>query len=207
MNRVAIVDHGLCNIDSIRRALEECGGAPLVTDDPADLEDVDRIVLPGVGAFGDAMANLRERKLDVAIVNNVLDQGVPFLGICLGMQLLATTGRESGDVAGLGLVAGEVVRLEPTDSDQRVPHVGWNEVHGRDGQLLHGVDDDADFYFVHSYHLRCDDDAAVAATTPYCGGFTSVVEQGNVFATQFHPEKSQRHGFEVLRNFLAVRAC
>lgn len=206
MNRVAVVDHGLCNIDSIRRALEECGATTVITDDPADLEHVDRIVLPGVGAYGDAMANLHERKLDVAIVDNV-GQGVPFLGICLGMQLLAVVGREGGDTPGLGLVAGEVVKLTPTDADRRVPHVGWNEVHGRDGRLLHGVDDDADFYFVHSFHLRCDDAASVVATTPYCGGFTSVVEQGNVYATQFHPEKSQRHGFEVLRNFLAAPAC
>ena len=202
MNCVAVVDHGLCNLDSIRRALEECGASVTVTDDPADLDVVDRVVLPGVGAFGDAMENLREKGLDESIRGVVAD-GVPLLGICLGMQLLADVGHEGQRVPGLAVLPGEVVRLEPTSRDRRVPHIGWNEVHEqRPSTLLRGIAPDADFYFVHSYHVRCTDSAAVVATTPYCGDFTSVIERGNVFATQFHPEKSQRHGFALLKNFL-----
>src|SRR5438874_11852805 len=124
MNRVAIVDYGMCNLDSVRRAVEECGGTPIVTDDAGDLREADRIVLPGVGAFPDAMRNLQERSLDKALEDQVLGQDVPFLGICLGMQLLATTGWEGGECAGLGWIEADVCRLVPTPSDPRVPHVG-----------------------------------------------------------------------------------
>jgi imidazole glycerol-phosphate synthase subunit HisH len=204
MQRVAIIDTGLCNLDSIRRALEECGAKTVVTDDPGDLHAVDRIVLPGVGAFPDAMTRLRERGLDDALRQEVLVDGAPLLGVCLGMQLLADRGEESGGAAGLGFVRGTVRRLVPSDAE-RVPHMGWNEVHDRrDPRLLAGIADDADFYFVHSFHLVCDDPSDVAATTPYCGGFTSVVERDNIFGVQFHPEKSQRHGFELLQRFLAA---
>ena len=205
MNRIAIIDTGLCNLGSMRRALEECGGTTLVTADAAELGNADRIVLPGVGAFGDVVAVLRDRHLDVALADQVLGEGVPFLGACLGMQLLATTGTEGGSTAGLGWIEGDVVRLEPTPQDPRVPHIGWNEVHqAGESRLLADIDEGADFYFAHSFHLRCADPSDSVATTPYCGGFTSVVERGNVFATQFHPEKSQQRGFAVLRNFLAV---
>ena len=205
MRRVAIVDTGLSNLDSVRRALEECGADPFVTNDPIALDGAARIVLPGIGSFGDGMAALRERRLDVSMAEQVVGRGVPFLGICLGLQLLARVGTEGSITDGLGWIEGEVVRLEPTPEERRVPHMGWNEVHAtRDSVLLAGLPGDADFYFVHSYRLRCDHDLDSVATTPYCGGFTSVVERGNVFATQFHPEKSQRHGFAVLRNFLAA---
>jgi len=206
VTRVVIVDTGLCNLDSIRRALEECGGTTHVTTVPEDLARADRIVLPGVGAFGDAMANLRSTGLHEALPAQAAE-GVPLLGVCLGMQLLATSGTEGGEHAGLGLVPGTVVRLVPDERDRRVPHVGWNEVDVRASRLLDGVAEDADFYFVHSYHLQCDDERDVAATTPYCGGFVSVVERGNVVGTQFHPEKSQRHGFAVLRSFVGGRWC
>lgn len=201
--RVAVVDYGMCNLDSVRRALEEAGGRPFVTGDPGELDAADRIVLPGVGAFADAVRNLRDRGLDDALRKQVLDDGVPFLGVCLGMQLLATAGHEGGRTDGLGWVAGEVVRLEPTGAGERVPHVGWNEVHTSGASpLFEGIPDRTDFYFVHSFHLRCDDGGDVLATTPYCGSFTSAVARGHVFGVQFHPEKSQRHGIRLLRNFL-----
>ena len=205
MKRVAIVDYGMCNLDSVRRAFEECSSAPFVTDEPTDLADADLIVLPGVGAFPDAMANLRERALDKALDDEVLGNGVPFLGICLGMQLLATTGHEGGETAGLGWIDADVCRLRPTPEDPRVPHVGWNEVDlARETPLFADMPRASDFYFVHSYHVECHDDADVAATTPYCGGFVSAIQRDNIFAVQFHPEKSQERGFEVLRRFLAL---
>ena len=205
MKRVAIVDYGMCNLDSVRRAFEECSSSPFVTDEPADLADADLIVLPGVGAFPDAMANLRERALDKALDDEVLGNRVPFLGICLGMQLLATTGHEGGETAGLGWIDADVCRLRPTSEDTRVPHVGWNEVvPARETPLFDGMPRASDFYFVHSYHVECHDDTDVAATTPYCGGFVSAIQRDNIFAVQFHPEKSQERGFEVLRRFLAL---
>jgi glutamine amidotransferase len=204
MNRVAVVDSGLCNLDSVKRGVEECGGVPVLITDGADLERVDRIILPGVGAFPEAMAGLAERGLKGPLEDEVLDKGIPFLGICLGMHLLATVGYEGGATKGLGWIEGEVKRLAPTDGS-RVPHVGWNEVHHDPSvPLFDGIPNGTDFYFVHSYHFACDEPANVGATTPYCGGFTSVVHQDLIFGVQFHPEKSQRHGLQLLRNFLAI---
>jgi glutamine amidotransferase len=206
-HRVAIVDYGMCNLDSIRRALEEVSARPFVTDDPADFDGADRFVLPGVGAFPDAMANLRARGLDDALRKHVVDDGAPFLGVCLGMQLIAALGTEVAATSGLGWIDASVVRFEPTDEDRRVPHVGWNEVlpcpARGDSPLFEGIPAGADFYFVHSFHVACADEADVLATTPYCGGFVSAIAHDNVWATQFHPEKSQRHGLQLLRNWLA----
>ena len=203
MSFVAIVDYGMCNLDSMRRALEECGANARVTADPGDLDEAERIVLPGVGAFADAMRNLRERGLDRALRQQA-EKRVPLLGVCLGMQLLASRGDEGGGAGGLGLVPGEVVKLEPTADSPRIPHVGWNEVRAAgEHPLFHGLAPDSDFYFVHSYHVRCASPGDVLATTPYCGGFASAIGRGPVMGTQFHPEKSQRAGFALLRNFLA----
>jgi glutamine amidotransferase len=203
-NRVAIVDYGMGNLDSVRRAVEECGGTAKVTDDGADLAAADRIVLPGVGAFPDAMARLRERGLDEELRLQVVEDGAPFLGICLGLQLLATSSDEGGASEGLGWVDASVERLEPDTTDRRVPHVGWNEVvPSTDHPLFAGIAPGTDFYFVHSYRIRCRRTEDVAARTPYCGGFSSAVVRDNIAAVQFHPEKSQRAGFALLRNFLA----
>jgi glutamine amidotransferase len=205
MNRVAVVDYGMCNLDSVRRAVEEVGGRAIVTDEPGDIEAADRIILPGVGAFPDAMRNIKERGLHKMLEEQVLGEGAPFLGICLGMQLLASVGFEGAETPGLGWIGGEVRRFVPTEQDRRVPHVGWNEVVPATGSpLFDGIDPGADFYFVHSYHYVCRSDDDVEATTPYCGGFTSAVGTGNVHAVQFHPEKSQRNGLRLLRNFLAL---
>jgi imidazole glycerol-phosphate synthase subunit HisH len=203
MSRVAVVDYGMCNLDSVRRAFEEVGAQPFVTDEPAELERADAIVLPGVGAFPDAMRNLRRRGFDDALTKLVIDEGVPFLGVCLGMQLLASSGEEVATTEGLGWFDADVVRLRPAAGDTRIPHVGWNEVDALpDSPLFAGIPPRADFYFVHSFHLQCRDAGDTLATTPYCGGFTSAVARRNVFAVQFHPEKSQAHGLRLLRNFV-----
>jgi glutamine amidotransferase len=205
MNRVAVIDSGLCNIDSIRRALEEVGTSPYVVAKGVELGQPDRIVLPGVGAFPEAMASLAARELDRALTDEVMGTGIPVLGICLGMQLLATHGSENGGAAGLGWIDGDVVRLEPSSPEERIPHMGWNEVDPvGDGSLFAGIAPRTDFYFVHSYHFAARSDEDVEATTPYCGGFTSSVRHDTIFGVQFHPEKSQRAGFQVLRNFVAV---
>lgn len=203
MKRVAVVDYGVSNLDSVARALEECGASPFVTSDPAGLRHASLMVLPGVGAFADGMRNLRERGLDQALREQVLEQGVPLLGVCLGMHLLADRGIEGGETQGLGLVPGTAVKLQPDEPGTRIPHVGWNEVHPvRPSPLMEGIEDGRDFYFVHSYHLACDDPADVLATTPYCGGIASAVQRGIVAGVQFHPEKSQKAGFALLRNFV-----
>jgi len=203
--RVAIVDYGMCNLDSVRRAFEEVGARPYVTDDPADLDAADRIVLPGVGAFPDAMHNLRARGLDEALAKQVWDQGAPFLGVCLGMQLMAAVGQEIEPTEGLGWIDAGCVRFVATESDRRVPHVGWNEVTPSfDSPLFDGIPPGTDFYFVHSFHVVCATTEPVLATTPYCDSFVSAVQREHAFGVQFHPEQSQRWGLHLLRNFLAA---
>lgn len=203
MNKVAIVDFGLCNLDSIFRAVEQCGGRAKVVTEHSQLSGVDNIVLPGVGTFSDAMRNLSERGLDQALTEQVIYKKIPFLGICLGMQLIANRGTEQGNHNGLGWIKGEVVKLEQRRSDERSLHIGWNEVHySRRSDLFDGIDNKTDFYFMHSYHLVCEEMQEVVAITPYCGEFTSAVCLGHIFGVQFHPEKSQKAGFQVLRNFL-----
>lgn len=203
--QVAIVDYGMGNLDSVARAVEECGGNPLVTDQPRDVAESAAAILPGVGAFAMGMANIRERGLDRALIDDVAANDVPLLGVCLGMQLLGTTGTEGGvETPGLGLVPGRIVRIE-TAGSLRVPHVGWNEVHhARPHPLFDGLESGRDFYFVHSYHLRCDDPTDVVATVPYGEDVVAAVARGSVAGVQFHPEKSQRAGFVLLRNFLAA---
>ena len=205
MSNVVIVDYGLCNLDSITRAVEECGGKAKISDDPHDLRTATQIILPGVGAFPDAWRNLGERSLVEVMREQVIGEGIPFLGICLGMQLMATHGHEGETSEGLGWIDGEVVRLEPRGDDRRIPHIGWNNIElVRESPLFRGISPDRDFYFVHSYHLVCRDENQVVARTPYAGGFVSAVARDNIFGVQFHPEKSQKAGFQVLRNFLAV---
>jgi glutamine amidotransferase len=205
MNRVAIVNYGLCNLDSIARAVEECGGRPCVTDDPGDLADADSVILPGVGSYSDAMANLRDRRLDEAMTERVLARGAPFLGVCLGMQLMAHKGAEGQGAHGLGWIDGQVRRLQPATADERVPHVGWNEVEPvADATLFAGIAPGVDFYFVHGYHLDAVEADDVQGRTPYCSGFVSAIGRDNLFGVQFHPEKSQKAGFRLLANFLRL---
>lgn len=205
MGKVTIVDYGMCNLDSVVRAVEECGGRkPLITQNPRDLDEASHIVLPGVGAFPDGMDMLSKTGMDSAIRKQVKEGEIPFLGICLGMQLMATRGFEFRETAGLDLIPGEVCRLQPADRDERIPHIGWNEVQATsECSILDEIPINSDFYFVHSYHFCCED-RFVVARTPYAGGFASIVRRGNAFGFQFHPEKSQRLGFQLLRNFLSL---
>ena len=204
MNRIAIIDHGLCNLDSIARATEECGGEPFITDDPVRITEAQRIILPGVGAFPDAMRNLRAKGLDAALRKEVMDNKVPLLGICLGMQLLATRGFEVTETEGLGLIPGEVRKLEPK-SGERIPHIGWDEVsYPRESDLFAGIPERKDFYFVHSFVFVPKDPAIIIGACDYGGGFAASIQYGNIHATQFHPEKSQRVGFQLLKNFLSL---
>ena len=205
MKTVAIVDYGMGNLDSVARAVEECGGEPLLVRTASELGRAGSVILPGVGSFTKGMRNLRVSGMVDALQEYVVERAMPFLGLCLGMQLLATRGEEGGGEAGLGWINGEVARLRPEGEDERIPHVGWNEVVcTRESPLFAGLDGRRDFYFVHSYTLACEDEGDVLASTPYCGGVTSAVEGEHVRGLQFHPEKSQRAGFQVLRNFIGL---
>ena len=202
--RTLVIDYGMSNLGSIRRAIEECGSEPFVSDDPRDIAAADHIILPGVGAFPDGMHNLHERGWVEAIHSAVANEGIPLLGICLGMQLLADRGYEGRETAGLGLIPGEVILLKPDSPDIRIPHVGWNEIKQVNGcPLLNNISDGTDFYFVHSYHFQTEHQENIVATTAYCGEFVSIVSNKNVFGVQFHPEKSSKMGFELLKNFLS----
>ena len=204
MRRVGIIDYGLCNIDSVCRAVEVNGAQAAVVGTPEALALQDMLILPGVGSFGAAIANLNRAQLVPALRERIA-AGTPLLGICLGMQLLASSSEEGGRFAGLGLIPGDVVMLKKAAPDERIPHVGWNVVnYERDDPVFADVPSGTDFYFVHSFHMRCADQADVLARTPFCGGFASVVRRDNVWGMQFHPEKSLPAGHKVLRNFLTM---
>jgi glutamine amidotransferase len=197
----------MSNLGSISNALAECGAENVVVaTDSKELADATHVVLPGVGAFSDGMYNIKKFGWIKSIQEVAINKKIPFLGICLGMQLLASKGYEGGETEGLGLVKGVVDRLKPTSKDERIPHVGWNEVYpAQDSPLFENILHGTDYYFVHSYHFKTEDKKNILATTPYCGRFVSCVTSGgNIFGTQFHPEKSQRPGFQLLKNFLKL---
>lgn len=205
MKTVALVDYGIGNIDSVRRALQECGAEVLLTAERSGFEKASAIVLPGVGAFGDGMRHLRERGLVELLDEQVLEKKIPFLGVCLGMQMLAKKGFENEASEGLGWIDADCVRLEPASPEERIPHIGWNEaMHDGSSPLFKDLPSGKDFYFVHSYALKCRKASEVVATTPYAGGFASAVGRGHIWGVQFHPEKSQKAGFQLLRNFLSL---
>ncbi|MBT6312215.1 MAG: imidazole glycerol phosphate synthase subunit HisH [Alphaproteobacteria bacterium] len=202
MSAVTIIDSGLSNIDSVARALEYCGADVVITRDPETVRTAGRLLLPGVGAFPVAMERLNALGLSDAIRDAVVRAERPILGICLGMQLLADTGHENETTLGLGLIKGDVRRLEKATPEERIPHMGWNTVEDQGGcPLLQDVPSGSDFYFVHSYYFAAVEEA-VLATTPSYGGVPAIVGQGQVFGAQFHPEKSQTNGFQLLKNFL-----
>ena len=204
ISRVTIIDYGMCNLDSVYRAVEECGGKPFITSDPSDFYNSNHIIIPGVGAFYDAMKNLKSMNMVDPLREVAGSGGTPILGICLGMQLLATKGTEGYETDGLDLIEGSVNILKPSSSLDRIPHIGWNEVHFEErSSLLDGIESGSDFYFVHSYHFECDQKYQVA-TTPFAGNFNSIVASENIFGVQFHPEKSQKLGFKILENFLSI---
>jgi glutamine amidotransferase len=206
---IAIIDYGMGNLRSVQKGFERVGATATVTRDAQEIGRADGVVLPGVGAFGACMDNLREYGL-VDVVRRAVEGGTPFLGICLGMQLLFEESEEFGPVQGLGLLPGRVVRFaQRDDPDFRIPHMGWNQIRARqDVPVLRGIDDGSAVYFVHSYYVEPKDPAVIATTTDYGGEFVSAVARDNVFACQFHPEKSQRVGLTMLRNFAAtVGSC
>lgn len=204
--KVTIVDYGMGNLRSVANAFEVLGCPAQISNDPKDLRTAERIVLPGVGAFGDGMHNLRTVGWIDALEEQVRQKGKPFLGLCLGMQLLATTGTEYGIHAGLNWIPGRVERIQSDDPTLRVPHIGWNDVRfiKKEG-LYANLRDSQVFYFVHSYVLRPEDSTVVSGVCFYGIEFAASLEMGNIWATQYHPEKSQKAGLEVLRNFLNVR--
>ena len=205
MKPIAIVDYGMGNLRSVQKAFERVGQAADVTADADRIAAAPGVVLPGVGAFGACMANLTAAGL-LEPVRHVLASGRPFLGICLGMQLLFEESEEFGPVKGLGILPGRVVRFVP-DRERKIPHMGWNQVRVvRRAPQLAGVDDGAFVYFVHSYYPVPADPSLVATTTTYGPEFASSVVRDNLFACQFHPEKSQRVGLRLLESFLALVA-
>ncbi len=199
---IAIVDYGMGNLRSVEKALEYIGAAARVTRDPAEISRASRIILPGVGAFGAAMANLDRFGLTQP-VREAAASGRPFLGICLGMQLLMDSSEEQGNHAGLGVIPGKVVRFpQPTGQGLKIPHMGWNSITiRRQTPLLDGITDGAMVYFVHSYFVQPPDEAA-AAMSNHGVDFCSVIASGSVYATQFHPEKSGAVGLQMLKNFV-----
>jgi len=199
---VMIIDYGMSNLGSIKSSIEECGASAYISDNPGDFKNAERIILPGVGAFPDGMKNLRERKWIEPLKNEVLINKIPLLGICLGMQLLASFGFEVEKTEGLDFVKGNVVKFI-SQNGERIPHVGWNEIHKQKSSIIfEGLADKTDFYFVHSFHLSPYNNDDIIAFTPYCGNFVSAIEHQNIFGVQFHPEKSQKAGFRLLKNFL-----
>ena len=203
MIQTAVLDIGMGNLDSVVRAIAECGGHPQVTRLPEQVANASHIVLPGVGAFARGADCLQQSGLIPTISEAVFDKKTPILGICLGMQLLCSRGSERGiKSTGLGWIAGEVVAL-PCQNDERSPHVGWNDVEPTsNGSEITFIDQCDDFYFTHSYCAIPDDPKSVLATTPFAGGFASVIGHRNIFGVQFHPEKSQGAGRSLLTRFL-----
>ncbi len=197
---LAIIDYQMGNLRSVQKAFERAGHAAAITSDPRVLAQADKVVLPGVGAFADAIAELRRRDL-VEPIRETIAAGKPFLGICLGLQLLFDVSYEDGQHEGLGVLAGEVRRFA-VPPEYKVPHMGWNQVHFvRRPPIFAGVADESHFYFVHSYHVVPRDEGVVAGVASYPVPFCAMAWRDNLFATQFHPEKSQRAGLQVLQNF------
>ena len=197
---IVIVDYQMGNLRSVQKAFERVGYSAMISSDPARITKAEKLVLPGVGAFGDAMAELRQRDL-IDPVCEVIRSGRPFLGICLGLQLLFDVGYEGGEYQGLGILPGKVVRFELPET-YKVPHMGWNQaIIRRRAPILNGIDEGTHFYFVHSYYAVPDDPDVVAIEADYAQPFCAMVWRDNLFATQFHPEKSQQQGLKLLRNF------
>jgi glutamine amidotransferase len=202
---ITIIDYGMGNLRSVQKGFEKVGFEAKVTADPADVRSADKLVLPGVGAFKDCMDNLREGGFVEPILRHV-EAGKPFFGICLGLQLLFSESEEFGHHQGLGIIPGKVVRF-PADmriegENLKVPHMGWNQISlQQDIPLFRGVADGTSVYFVHSYYVVPDDAKAVATITDYGMPFCSAICRDNVMATQFHPEKSQQVGLQILKNF------
>ena len=204
MNDVVLIDAGTGNLRSVQKALETVGANVLRTDDPKKVVSGGRVVLPGVGAFGDFMSGLRARGLEET-VNDTVQRGIPLLGICVGMQALFEIGEEMGEHKGLGLLQGKVVKFADSLS-VKIPHTGWNQLEAKnDARLFDQVNDGAYVYFNHSYYCQPQNSSDVIATTDYGINYACAVQCENIFGVQFHPEKSQAVGLKILKNFLEAK--
>lgn len=200
---IGIIDYGAGNLKSVEKALLKLGAQTVITRDRETILAADHIILPGVGAFGDAMENLRKYDLD-QVIYEAVEQKIPFLGICLGLQLLFSGSEESPGVAGLGILGGEILRIPETEG-LKIPHMGWNSLHlEHNGRLFRGIPENTYVYFVHSYYLKASDPEIVKASTYYSTQIHASVEKENVFACQFHPEKSSDMGLKILDNFIHI---
>ena len=197
---IAIIDYDAGNIKSVEKALKTLGQEVVVTRDSEVILNADKVILPGVGAFGDAMGKLHDYGL-VEVIHKVVEKNTPFLGICLGLQLMFESSEETPGVEGLGILKGKIVKI-PENGDLKIPHMGWNSLHFQnEGRLFANLPQDSYVYFVHSYYLQADDETIVKATTDYSTCIHASVEKDNVFACQFHPEKSSDVGLTILKNF------
>ena len=202
-NMIAIIDYDAGNIKSVEKALLSFGEDVMITRDKDTILQAEKVILPGVGAFGDAMEKLHSYGL-VEVIREVVEKGTPFLGICLGLQLLFERSDEAEGVEGLGILKGEIVRI-PDEEGLKIPHIGWNSLtYPNKGRLFEGIPEESYVYFVHSYYLKAEDESIVKAATTYGTYIHASVEKGNVFACQFHPEKSSDVGLKILKNFLKI---
>lgn len=200
---IAIIDYDAGNIKSVEKALQYLGEEAVITRDAGEILMADKVILPGVGAFGDAMEKLNRYGL-VPVIHEVVEKGIPFLGICLGLQLMFESSEEAPGVEGLGLLKGKIVRI-PEGDGLKVPHMGWNSLSfPKEGRLFAGIPENSYVYFVHSYYLQAEEDI-VTATAEYGVAIHASVEKGNVFACQFHPEKSSHTGLTILKNFVELK--
>lgn len=200
---IAIIDYDAGNVKSVEKAVQYLGEQTILTRDPRVIGSAEKVILPGVGAFGDAMEKLRRYEL-TDVICQVAEKGTPLLGICLGLQLLFESSEESPGVEGLGILKGRIVRI-PTGEGMKVPHVGWNSLtYPKKGRLFQGIAEGAYVYFVHSYYLQAEEPDIVTAETQYGVNMQVSVEKGNVFACQFHPEKSSDTGLAMLKNFIQI---
>lgn len=203
VNMVAVIDYDAGNIRSVEKAMMALGENVVVTRDADEIMSADHVILPGVGAFGDAMEKLHKYGL-VQVIKDVVNLGTPFLGICLGLQLLFESSEESAGVEGLGILRGKIVKL-PEDQGLKIPHIGWNSLsYPNKGRLFADIPEESYVYFVHSYYLQAKEAEIVTATTEYAALVHASVEKGNVLACQFHPEKSSDVGMRILKNFLSI---
>ena len=201
---IAIVDYDAGNLKSVEKALAYLGEASIVTRDFKEIEKADKVILPGVGSFGTAMENLKKFELD-KVVKEVTAEGKPFLGICLGLQLLFDGSAESEGVEGLGILPGDIVKI-PDKEGLKIPHIGWNSITlQNNGRLFQGLEEVPYVYFVHSFYLKAKEESIVKAVTEYSVNIHASVEKDNVFACQFHPEKSSTTGLKILKNFAAIK--
>ena len=200
---IAMIDYDAGNIKSVEKALQKLGADVAITKDPQEILSAEKVILPGVGAFGDAMNNLKKYGLE-EVIRQVVAKGTPFLGICLGLQLLFERSDESPEAVGLGILKGEILRI-PDAEGLKIPHMGWNSLHlQNNGRLFKGLKENDYVYFVHSYYLKAEEEEIVKATTNYSVNIHASVEKDNIFACQFHPEKSSDVGLKILKNFVEL---